>query len=973
MRRKLVFVLLGLALSVPVLTVPVAAAPRIEAGLLADAPFLATSSAVAVGERVFAVGTNQLGDPGLAVWSRDGESGQLQFERALSRAELGLASAVALAASPDGRFLYLLGRTREAQSRILVFAIEAGSFASVEVFAAGSLGIPKHLALSHDGKSLYAGSSNLLGVYDRHTTTGKLTLRQTLAGASFGHLLVAADDSVVYVAGESIALRSFSRNTANGELTPASTLDDFAALGLTVFAGAGLGQSPDSRFLYLLAKDTSTVPDTFAVLAFEKLGGGLLSLQSRGPGSTSEVVSTAMAIHPQNGTLYLATFDEDAQRAMISSYAPKEEGRDFFGLAASESALAVPGYANVPLALALSADGANLYGGYFEGLPLATFAVAGAAGVLAKGPLPAGVFGLAEAQDFAFSPEGERILAAAPAAGRVALFGWNGELSFLGAPQLAGDPIERLVFVGESRVAALLVRPTGEADLQLFDLAADGTLTARGSKIAVGALRELWLSPDRLQLYLTGAATTRRYEYRPASGTLVSKGLVGSTASFGPVRFSADGRSVFVVANEEALVIPLYHTLFYRFDPASSTLTAEADDPELDSGALDYALSADGNDLYVLKNGSDLCDMRIQLRHRGATGSWNVVAQQLVLPAAASRIDRPAQLALDPTGRRLAILGMADGALMHFGRDPASGALELIETETAELALTGSALAAKLGELSFSPFGNELYLLDTVASKLSVDRWGCDTAENGELCLGQGGKFRVEIDWQTAGGSRGEASRVVAPASDSGLFYFFSENNWEMLVKVLDACTINNHFWVFAAATTDVGYALRVIDTESGKTASYQNVVGTASPAITDTSALEVCVPAATIDNEAPKQVVASRAEENTVLRLRDRFELRVSWTSATGTGTAKVVPFGSADSGIFYFFSDNNWEMLVKVLDGCAINQKYWVLAAATTDVGYTLEVVDLEGGATKRYTNPLGRAAPAIIDLGAFGGCSQ
>ncbi len=85
------------------------------------------------------------------------------------------------------------------------------------------------------------------------------------------------------------------------------------------------------------------------------------------------------------------------------------------------------------------------------------------------------------------------------------------------------------------------------------------------------------------------------------------------------------------------------------------------------------------------------------------------------------------------------------------------------------------------------------------------------------------------------------------------------------------------------------------------------------------------------------------------------------------------MVPFGSADSGLFYFFSEDNWEMLVKVLDGCAINGHYWVLAAATTDVGYTLEVRDLQaGGEPRTYTNPVGQASPAILDLGAFGACS-
>ena len=32
------------------------------------------------------------------------------------------------------------------------------------------------------------------------------------------------------------------------------------------------------------------------------------------------------------------------------------------------------------------------------------------------------------------------------------------------------------------------------------------------------------------------------------------------------------------------------------------------------------------------------------------------------------------------------------------------------------------------------------------------------------------------------------------------LFWFFESSNPEAVVKVLNACSINNHFWVFGAA-----------------------------------------------------------------------------------------------------------------------------------------------------------------------------
>ena len=102
------------------------------------------------------------------------------------------------------------------------------------------------------------------------------------------------------------------------------------------------------------------------------------------------------------------------------------------------------------------------------------------------------------------------------------------------------------------------------------------------------------------------------------------------------------------------------------------------------------------------------------------------------------------------------------------------------------------------------------------------------------------------------------------------------------------------------------------------------------------------------------------------------RFEVEIEWEDFEGvTGLAQKDPFQSADSGLMYFFSPNNLEVLVKVLDGCAINDRVWVFAAATTDVRYTLRVRDTVTGTVKTYVNPLGTAADAITDTDAFDVC--
>lgn len=110
------------------------------------------------------------------------------------------------------------------------------------------------------------------------------------------------------------------------------------------------------------------------------------------------------------------------------------------------------------------------------------------------------------------------------------------------------------------------------------------------------------------------------------------------------------------------------------------------------------------------------------------------------------------------------------------------------------------------------------------------------------LCLNQD-RFRVEVEWTDFQGVSGPARVVSLPVAsdDSGILYFFDPDNWEMLIKVLNGCAINNHYWVFGAATTNVQYSVQVTDTEADQVSTYFNPLGVSSPAITDTSAFATC------------------------------------------------------------------------------------------------------------------------------------
>jgi len=103
----------------------------------------------------------------------------------------------------------------------------------------------------------------------------------------------------------------------------------------------------------------------------------------------------------------------------------------------------------------------------------------------------------------------------------------------------------------------------------------------------------------------------------------------------------------------------------------------------------------------------------------------------------------------------------------------------------------------------------------------------------------------------------------------------------------------------------------------------------------------------------------------------RGRFRVEVHWDANGSSGSGTVVPGAAADSGLFWFFAPDNWEVMVKVLDGCGLNDRYWVFAAATTDVHYVLTVTDTASGKVKRYENPAGHPSAATTDTGAFATC--
>jgi hypothetical protein len=115
---------------------------------------------------------------------------------------------------------------------------------------------------------------------------------------------------------------------------------------------------------------------------------------------------------------------------------------------------------------------------------------------------------------------------------------------------------------------------------------------------------------------------------------------------------------------------------------------------------------------------------------------------------------------------------------------------------------------------------------------------GACVSDADTLCL-NGGRFKVEATFNT--NSQSGTAQVVKLTDETGYMWFFNANNVETVVKVLNACAVNNRYWVFAGGLTDQGVVITVTDTVTQLTKTYTNTRGQTWVTITDTNALAAC------------------------------------------------------------------------------------------------------------------------------------
>jgi hypothetical protein len=110
--------------------------------------------------------------------------------------------------------------------------------------------------------------------------------------------------------------------------------------------------------------------------------------------------------------------------------------------------------------------------------------------------------------------------------------------------------------------------------------------------------------------------------------------------------------------------------------------------------------------------------------------------------------------------------------------------------------------------------------------------------------------------------------------------------------------------------------------------------------------------------------------DSNTLCLNNGRFKVKATYDTGSQSGAAHVVKL-TDETGYLWFFNSTNVEAVIKVLNACSLNQRYWVFSAGLTNVGVEITVTDTSNNTTKHYSNPRNRTYVTNTDTDAFATC--
>lgn len=266
----------------------------------------------------------------------------------------------------------------------------------------------------------------------------------------------------------------------------------------------------------------------------------------------------------------------------------------------------------------------------------------------------------------------------------------------------------------------------------------------------------------------------------------------------------------------------------------------------------------------------------------------------------------------------------------------------------------------------------------TPTSRTNVSLSGC-AADATTLCL-QNGLFEAKVNWQDFQGHTGQGHQTTL-SNESGDFWYFSNGNNELIIKVIDATAQFGNYWVFWKALSNVKFDMTVRKTDTNQTVSYHNPLGfipgghldidtifksdgTGAPSRsfnTQTDLPANGTPHITEYND-PSIIGPCVEDGDRAKCFENRYRVTSTWQAFDGrTGDGHIIK-KSDQSWYVWFFSPGNYELLGKNING---PDNRWIFVTGATNAGATSTVADTATGNVYVQPNPLGENFATSLDI--------
>ncbi len=616
-------------------------------------------------------------------------------------APFGAAGPRTLAAHPSGRWAYVGQFTSRHLSR---FELDASSGRARALDNVSTQGRPEEIALHPSGDALYLFSRQTphLETFAVNPVDGALSSLTTLSLAANGLEAVARSADGRFMWATIVSTGNQSITTL--EVDPVTLIPAVVGTPLsTTNKLRSLAVAPDGRTLYgaSFESPTSTI-DTFTV---DPATGALQKLDSVSVGA----FAVAVAVEPTGRFLYASISSDDTVRVF------EIDPLDGRLSAPSNPQVAIAPTGARPAALAISADGEELFVTELDGFELGVFdidpitggltrkdahrtreqpqllalverdqavspsapfvyvgnATSGDVSIFASAPstgeltvvesgLPVG----GQPATLACHPRGTWMYAADASNGVARAYAIDpatGELGPIGSPVGAGlqpsaaqvDPSGRFLYVANN----------GSSNVSVFAInPVNGFLSQSTVHNTAGA-------PTALEIDATGrfvvvaheqSSTLEVFEVDPASGALVPLGApVAFTGQPSALRMHASGRYLLATAGDTG---ELWAYSLAAVDGALSAIGSV----NIGAGAQSIASDARGARLYVAVSGAGAGSVAFT-SFDSSSGSFGAVAQ-------ASAGTSPADLEVDPSGAHLFVANNGSNDVTRMSLNPATGA-----------------------------------------------------------------------------------------------------------------------------------------------------------------------------------------------------------------------------------------------------------------------------------------------------------